>query len=228
MAAVGLNNAGIGDQRIPLVFLHLQAQQLVIAKLKAHRISCGQRASPLRGADAALVINLMAQQSHIAARWRLDTSPIAHRSAAAAPKTCGTGPCITHFQRTGNQRTHIDLCALPKQDAIGIDQPHLPIGLDLPPYLRTLHIGNPINGQGVGRRLNKTHRLTCGHIKTLPVQAGLRTGLDNSGRSFPRTRALADSGGTGDKLPARRRCKHGMGDYGKHPCQRIYRRRGCK
>ena len=51
-----------------------------------------------------------------------------------------------HIQSRGHQGAHIDLRALTKQDAIGVDQVDLPIGIEVAKYLAGHGVVNAVDG----------------------------------------------------------------------------------
>ena len=71
----------------------------------------------------------------------------------------------------------IDLPIGPDQDAIGIDQENLAIGSQGAKQLRRIRGGDPIQGRGVGRRLDKLGQLTGGNREIVPTNDDSRCGL---------------------------------------------------
>ena len=76
-----------------------------------------------------------------------------------------------------DQRTRIHLCRGSEQYAVGVEQKHLPVGLDRALDDRDIGAQNTVQGHCAGGRLHKVHRLALAHREALPVDGHFGSGL---------------------------------------------------
>ena len=82
---------------------------------------------------------------------------------------------------SGHQCANIDLRALPKQDAVGVDQVYLSIGVQISVNLASGGVANAVDGNGCRRRLYKVDAFLLGYVEALPIQRQRLTGLRHRG-----------------------------------------------
>jgi hypothetical protein len=55
---------------------------------------------------------------------------------------------VGDVQRRGDQAADVDLRALAEQDAVGVDQPDLAVGIEVTEKLRAVYITDAVDGNG--------------------------------------------------------------------------------
>ena len=125
----------------------------------------------------------MAYQSYIAPRLGaraggvgktgIDQSLVFDGSGAASGEILTVR---THGLRVGrvqggrHQSAHIHLRCIAEKNAIGVDQPHMPCGIDFSQHLRTLRIQNAVKRHRILTRLYEVDGFIDTDIETAPFQ----------------------------------------------------------
>ncbi|MNY27393.1 hypothetical protein D3C86_1613010 [compost metagenome] len=172
----------VADQGIQPRLINLYVQQPIVRNAERDAFARCQRDGALFGPDDTLVFNLPTQQrdrSAVRCNQHAFVDDACQCRAAVADKAESTFVeiFIAQLQRRRHQAAHIDLGGLAKQHAVGVDQEHAAIGVELPHDLAAIAADDTVQGYGVGVRLMKIHPAARGNIETGPVNGQLVTGL---------------------------------------------------
>ncbi len=168
----------------------------IAAEVDRQRVAGAQRhGAKLRG-DHALIAHVIGQECHIAATGGIDRAFVDDAPRAVAGETSGIAAQarVTHIERGGNQAAHVDLCVLAKNDAVRVDQVHLPIGVQAPENPAAVGAQNAVDRNGGCRRLQKIDRCLRPNAEAQPIDRDIHARLPNIG----------DVAGLGDAGAARR------------------------
>ena len=204
--AVGLDQPAVVGQCIDRALLHRDTEQPVTGQVQRDRTAGGQcdRAQP--GRDHALVADTVAQQRHLAARGGGDAPFVDHRATALTGKPPGARHDITvgDVQGGGDQAAYIDRSPLAKQDAVGIDHKHPPVGRQAAQDGRGVRAQHPVQHHGAAVGLHKQHPLAQADVEALPVDGRVLRGLGDGGAQ----RAGGHAGRARSHHAALRQCRH--------------------
>ena len=182
-SAVGANQPTVFYQGVQHALVDLHAGQARALESQRGRAARAHDDRAQLGSDHALVAHVLAQQRNIAAVGRVDRALVddAARAIACEGACRPTQAVIPKVQRGGHQPPDIDLSILAKQDAVGVDQVHLSVGVQAPQDLTAIGIGNAVDGNGRCRGLHEVDRLWHADIETLPAQRQVLAGLVDGG-----------------------------------------------
>ncbi|MNX77941.1 hypothetical protein D3C86_1095070 [compost metagenome] len=168
----------IADQGVQPRLIDLHIQQPIIGNAERDALAGRQRDSALLRADDTLVLNLPAQQRDSSTLCRNQHAFVddtrQHRAAVAdKAESAFVEIFIAQLQRRRHQTTHVDLRGLAEQHAVGVDQEHTAIGVELSHDLAAIGADDTVQGNGIGVRLMKIHPAARGDIETGPVDGQL-------------------------------------------------------
>ena len=208
LAAVGLDLAGIADRRVGAGgvlqrrLIDGELHQTVAVEIQRHLFATDQVDPAGAGDDHTLVADRITRQRDRTAASRLDDTLVHHRAIARTgiqfvlacheivDADAGTG---------GDQATHVDPGAGAEQDAVGVHQEDLAVGLDLPVDLAGVLVEDPVQR---GRRLSRLlelHQFIGSDVERLPIDGEILRILGNDGRVGVR---IGDGTAAGDDLAA--------------------------
>ncbi|OIQ81799.1 hypothetical protein GALL_364310 [mine drainage metagenome] len=150
LAAVGLNQLPVLGQVVERALVHLHLQQAVAAEGQGGGAAGAECHGTQPGADGTLIADGVAKQGHIAAIGGMQDALVddAAGPAAAEGSAVAAEAGVVEIQGGGDQAPDIDLGALAEQDAVGIDQPHLSVGVEVPEDLRAIGVEDAVDGDG--------------------------------------------------------------------------------
>jgi hypothetical protein len=153
-----------------------------------------------RGDDAAGVGHLRGDESDKPALGRGDVALVDDGAAARAFKGVTARHEILglHLQRGGDDAADVDLRALGEEDAVWVEQEHVPVGVERALNHRNVGADNAVEGNRAGRGLDKVNGVAGTNVEALPVGSGLGGGLGDGQRGA----ALGDGLGAGNGLGA--------------------------
>ena len=207
--AVGADQAAVLAQVVQRALVHLHLHQAVA--LEAQRD--GAASAECHGAKlcgyGALVADAVAQQRHVAAIARRDIALVDDAAGALAAEAARVAvqAAVIEVQGGGDQRANVDLRALSKQDAVRVDEPDLPVGIQMPKNLTALSVEDAVDRNGAGGGLQEVDCFLRREVEALPAEREVLTGLLDVGR----VAKLIDAAGAGINLAAGRA---GQGDAG--------------
>ncbi|MCY1171576.1 hypothetical protein D9M73_116900 [compost metagenome] len=178
MAAIGDDHPAIVRQRVQRTFVDGDVEQAIARHIERHGIARGERdrAKPRR--DQPAIADARAEQRDIATIGA-ERAFVEHRSAAIAGKCVAPGHevLVRQAECRGDQPADIHLRALAEQDAIGVDQEHLPIGVQRTEDRRRIGPGHAVERDRRAARLNEGHRFRRGDVEARPVDRDVGRGL---------------------------------------------------
>ena len=184
--------AVLGDA-VQDALVDLHAHQAVAAEGERCGAARAERHRAQARSDDAVVAHLVAEQRHVAALGCVDGAVVddaaGTRTAEGSRVTVQAG--VVEIQRGGDQPADIDLRAVSEQDAVRVDQVHLPVRVEAPEDLRAVGVEDAVDRDGGRRRLNEVDGLTGRDVEAFPV--------DRKGRA----RLLDGGGGAGSGDAAR-------------------------
>ncbi len=173
LPAIGLEQAGAGvvHQRVKRCAVDMQVQQLVVIEADGEAIACGQRHTAVLRLDGALVGHPGPEQRHATAVSGSDGALVDHLGCRGAGElvVAGLEIGIADIPGRSHQATDIHLSALAEHHAVGVDQEHPTIGVDLPVNLAAIDTHDPVQGDRSAGGLVEGHRLTVLHVEILPL-----------------------------------------------------------
>ena len=181
--AIRLDQLSVRGEIVQGTLVDTQVDQLPAAEGQCFRTAGAQRDRSQLRADDALVRDLIAEQGDVAAVRGLNRPLIddTARTGPAEAAQVGTERRVAHVERRSGQSADVDLRALAEQDAIGIDQPDLPIRIETPEYLTAAVAQDAVDRNRRRARLNEIDDFVGRDIETLPVQEQVGARLPNGG-----------------------------------------------
>ena len=181
IAAVGFDQAAVFHQRIDRPLIDRHVQQLVACHVERDGVACCQCNRAKLGRNHTLVADVRAQQGHIATVADADRSLINDRARAGAGKlvVARHEVGIGDVHGGSHQATHIDRCALPKQDAVGVDEEHLAVGRQVAQDVGRIGANDAVERHRTAAGLHELHGLAGLNAEALPVDGHVRRGLVN-------------------------------------------------
>ncbi len=182
-AAIRLNQAVVSGKAVQHALVHPQLQQTVAVKRERHLVARTHAHRAEFGDNHTVVHYPVAQQRHIAAVRCVNHAIVDDLTRTLAREgliRLAEGG-IADVQRRGHQPAHVHLRALAEEDAIGVDQIDLPVGVQMPHDTAAVDIEDSIHGNRLRIGLLEVHRLAGGDIETLPVQRQMLAGLLDGG-----------------------------------------------
>ena len=188
-------------QCVDSTLVNAHVEQAVTGHVQRDGMACCQCHRAELGGDHAVIADIRTQQRHIAAIG-VDRAIVAHCALASATKfvVARHEVTISDVQAGGRQPAHIDLRALAKQDAVGVDQKHLAVGTQAAQNIGRIRAQHPVEDHRAFAGLHELHRLARSDIEALPIDDGVLRGLVDGGA----TRRTADVGDTGSHHAAGR------------------------
>ena len=180
LAAIGLDQLVVFHQRIDHRLVHLHVEQTVAGKVQGHRIARRQGHAALVGDDHPVVADRAAEQGDAAAIGGADLAVVDHRSVLAVALervVAGLEVAVADVQGRGHPAADIDLGVLAEQYAVGVDEEHPAIGIELAHDLRAIGAQNPVQRNRIAAGLVEGHLVAGGDIEALPVDGELVAGL---------------------------------------------------
>ena len=195
LAAAGHDLAAVvnpGSQRLALHVLQLgqrlgvqhDVDQAVSGQVQHESVTGRQRHAAQVGLNHAAVGHLRPQQGDQAAVGHGDSAFVAHAGArlatAAEAEAAGHEVGVGQRGRAGHQATHVHLRRATKEDAVGVEQHHLPVGADAPEDGRRVLAQHPVERHRARAGLHELHGFLRAHVERAPINgrpvAGLRDG----------------------------------------------------
>ena len=196
--AVGPDGAALFDERIEDALLHLDLDRT--AQVQRDAVARPRHYGAFRRDDAAGVGHLRGDESDKPALGRGDVALVDDGAAAGAFKGVAARHEVLglHVQRGGDNAPDVDLRAFGEEDAVGVEQKHVSVGVER--ALDHGHVGanDPVEGDGAGRGLDKIDGVPGANVEALPVGGSLGGGLGDSERGA----VLGHGLGAGDGLGA--------------------------
>ncbi|OIQ73322.1 hypothetical protein GALL_450390 [mine drainage metagenome] len=127
-----MNQTAVVYQCVDQAFIDCNIEQAIARHIERHGAASGQCHAAQLCRNHAVVTDRCPQQRHIAAIG-VDAALIDHGARAMTSQLEISRQKVTvrDVQGRGQQTTHIDRCALAKKDAVGVDQEHLAIGIQI-------------------------------------------------------------------------------------------------
>ena len=183
LATASPDQAAVVGQCIDGALLYLNADHAAALKAQRDGTAAAQAHKALGCLNAPLVTDRAAHQRHIATAGRMEAALVddAACTRAAEAAAAGIEARVTDVQCGGDQRADVDLCALAKQDAVGVDQENLSVGADASENLAAVVVMDAVDRNGRGRRLHKIDAFLLADVEALPAQGQVGAALRNSG-----------------------------------------------
>jgi hypothetical protein len=201
-AAIGLQRAavahgGIGVQALLEFTGDLDVDQAVAVEVEHGLVGTVEVDVAVVGQDQAVIRHAAADQAHRAAARRGDGAVVDHAGAAAVRvevEVVGEEVAGREVQRAGDQAAHVHLRGGTEDDAVGVDQEHLTVGVDAAEDLTGVLVEDAVQRHRAERGLVELYRGVLAHVEREPVQRELvRQLVDDGGVA-----ALADRADTAD------------------------------
>ena len=194
LTAIGLDQAAVLHQRVHRALIHAHLEQAVASHVQRDGVARRECHCAQLGGNHTVVAHIGTQQRHVAAIGGVDRALVVHPTGARAVELVAAGHEVTvgHVQAGGHQATHIDRCALAKQDTVRVHQEHLTVGAQAAQNAGRVRAQYPVQGHRAAGGLHKLHGLTGGDAETLPVDDRVLAELMDGGAARP----VADGGGT--------------------------------
>ena len=110
----------------------------------------------------------------------------------------------------GKQATHVDDRALPKEDAVGVDEVDLTVGVQAAQNLAGVGVQNAVHRHGACRWLHEVDRLGLADVEAVPVERQIRGGLLDGGDRATLTNHTSATGNlTADRGGRSQACRQG-------------------
>ena len=180
LAAVGFDQLMVFHHGIDHGLIDLHVKQAITGKIQGDRIASGQGHGTLVGDDDAVVAHRAAEQGDAATVNCADVTLVDDAGVAAVALefvVAGGEIAVADVQRGGHQAADIDLCASAEQHAIGVDQEHPAIGIELAHDLRAIGTQHAVQRNRVAAGLVEGHFVAGGNIEALPVDGQFVAGL---------------------------------------------------
>ena len=179
LAAMGLQQAAVLDQRVQGRLVHAGLHQAVARQVQRDGAAGGQRHTALRRDDAAAVVHGVAEQGHVTLQAGLQPALVVDSGVAVAgePVVALLKVRVGQIQRGSHQAAGVDRGALAKQDAVRVDQEHLAVGAQATQDGRRIGADHAIQGHRIGIGLHKLHCLRAADVEAAPMQHRLLAGL---------------------------------------------------
>ena len=180
LAAVGADQLMVFRQGIGHGFVDLHMEQAVAGEIQGHRIARRQDHAALVGDDGALIADGAAEQGDAATVRRGDLAVVDHAGIAAVTLegvAAGFEVAVADIQGGGHQAADVDLGTPAEQHAVGVDQEHPTVGIELAHDLRAIGAEHAVQRNRVAAGLVEGHLVTGSDIETLPVDGEFIAGL---------------------------------------------------
>ncbi len=180
LAAIGPDQLVVFHQGIDHALIDPQVEQAVAGKVQGHGIAGGQRHAALVGGDHAVVADPAAEQRNGAAGAGAERAVVDHRGVAAIPLetvVAGDEIGVADAQGGGDQAADVHLGAGTEQYAVGIDQEHPAIGVQLAHDHGTIDAEYAVERNRVRAGLVEGDLLPGTDIEALPVDRQFVAGL---------------------------------------------------
>jgi hypothetical protein len=121
---------------------------------------------------------------------------------------------VADIERGSHETTHIDLRVPTKQDAVGIDQEHLAVGVEVAEDLTAIGSGDAVDRDGAGIGLHEVHGGLAADVERQPVDREILA-LLGEGEGIAALREVTAAAGdlaTGRQCIRRHRCGGREGD----------------
>ena len=204
IAAVGADQPAVFGQAVQYPLVHLHLDHAVVLERKGGGTTCPQCHCAQRRGDRALVADGVAEQGDVTTRAAracgIDCALVddAAGTGAAERSAAAIQAGVIDAERGGHQCADVNQRVLPEQDAVGVDQVHLPVGVEAPEDLCAVGVEDAVDCDGGCRRLHEVDRLLRCNIEAVPVEREVLAGLiDGGGRP-----GLGDAARAGAHLPA--------------------------
>ncbi len=207
-SAIRGQNAAVLGERGERALVHGDLQQLIARKGQCRRRAGAERHRAEAGADDALIADRVAEKCDVAAVRRRDRPLVEDAAGAAAAEGPGAATGRIRIEGRGDQTADVDLCALAKQDAVRVDEPHLAVRIQVAQDLAAAAAEDAVDRDGARVRLHEVHRLVGGDVEGLPIHTEGLAILMNSRCGA----VLGDLRGTGGDLAAERCGWHEAGE----------------
>ena len=194
MATFGAHQVLVVHQGIDHGAVDLHGGEALPSKLQSDFVARSQRDRALFGHDHTLVAHLRSQQGDVAAQARLQLALVDHAGGFAGAFKAGFAGhevVVANAMGGDQQATHVDLGGGTKQDAVGVGQKHLAVGVDAAQDLAGLGVEHAVEGDRTGRGLHKIDLGLGAHVEAVPVQHRAVAGLVD----VEAIAALPDGGG---------------------------------
>jgi len=206
-AAVGADQLLVLRQCVERALVDLDADQLVSDEIQRHLVAGGERHGAKLGLEQAFVADLPAQQGDVAAVPCRDGA-LVDDAAAAAGETEAPGEevGIAQIERGSHQAADVDLGAGAEQEAVGVEEENLAVGVKASVNGAGVAAQDAVEGNGAAAGLIEIDGLARGDVEVLPVDGEFGAGLGNR----QRVAALAYAAAPGADLSTVGQCQgHG-------------------
>ena len=172
LAAVGAEQTAVGCKCIYCVFGYGEAEQLVTAEIEGHTAASSEGYGTAGRGDSAGVGHGGAQQRYIAAGCGIERAGVANPGGAGAGEAVVAGGQIGvgDIEGGGDQAADVDLRARPEDQAVGVDEVNLTVGLELTEDAAAIDIADSVDRECGGGGLIEVHRLCGTHVEGGPVK----------------------------------------------------------
>ena len=180
LPAIGNDELFVVDQGLDSGGVYLYVEQPVRACLQGDLVACGHDDAAELGADDAVVAHRGGQQGNTAAILGSDFTLIDDAAGGAAPVEGVVAVfkiSVADVHGAGNEAAHIDLAACTEYDAVGVDEPHLPIRIQLPVNLAGIALGDAVQGDGAAVVLVEGDTGVFADVEAGPVDDGFAAAL---------------------------------------------------
>ena len=179
-AAVGADELLVFGQGVDRALIDLQVDEAVAGEVQRDVAAGGEADVAELGDQRALVAHLAAEQGDVAVIGGGDIALVDEAAGGAGEAVVAAHEIgVGEVQGGGDQAADIDLGGLAKEDAIGVKQEDLAVGVEVAVDLGLVGADNPVEGNGGTARLDKIDRGVGTDVETLPVDGELLAGLVN-------------------------------------------------
>ena len=118
-----------------------------------------------------MVADGVAEQRNIAALGGIDAATVNDATLALAAEGLGIAvqAGVIHVQGGSHQPADIDLGTRAEQDAVGVDQVHLPVGIEVTEDLGAAGVKDAVDRDGGSRGLNEIDSLLRPNVEAFPI-----------------------------------------------------------
>ena len=187
LAAADIDHARLGNQafdRLPLRVLQLrqtlvaqcEVDQTVAVQIDRKGVRRAQHDPAQTGLDQAVVAHMGGHQRDQSALGGGDAAGVDNARAGLAglveDQFALHEVFVAEVGRAGDQAADVDLGALAEDDAVGVDQQHLAVGVQAAQNHGDLAARDAVERGGTGRRLRELHLLVRTDAEAAPVDDG--------------------------------------------------------